>query len=183
MKVSERYTCYPSEFDCSDVVSKCVVITFYEFYITSTIILWRFFYELNKYSFQTELSCYYSGGVEKIKGKCFLIAFGNRVLEWWWLRTVVYETIKFPESLVVWRQPPCLDWLTNIVLCSWRIKPSTYILTVSFQIRNGVNMPLTSHDLTNLTKIFSEWIYQKHFSALLATLIPTSITMITINAL
>lgn len=38
MKVSERYTCYPSEFDCSDVVSKCVVITFYEFYITSTII-------------------------------------------------------------------------------------------------------------------------------------------------
>lgn len=38
MKVFERYTCYPSEFDCSDVVSKCVVITFYEFYITSTII-------------------------------------------------------------------------------------------------------------------------------------------------
>lgn len=40
MKVSERYTCYPSEFDCSDVVSKCVVITFYKFYITSTIIFW-----------------------------------------------------------------------------------------------------------------------------------------------
>lgn len=31
-----------------------------------------FFYELNKYSFQTELSCYHSGGVEKDKGKSFL---------------------------------------------------------------------------------------------------------------
>lgn len=36
--LDERYTCYRSEFDSGDVVSKCVVIKFYEFYITSTII-------------------------------------------------------------------------------------------------------------------------------------------------
>lgn len=71
----ERYTCYPSEFDSGDVVSKCVVIAFFMNFIS---LLQSFlddsFMNLINIHFKLN-SFYYSGGVEKDKGTCLFIAF------------------------------------------------------------------------------------------------------------